>query len=113
MFHCEQLADRIIPTAQRINCCRFTPQSKTPLIHDPSPSYLVPTSRRPGIDSRPDRVKQLCRSRPVELPSHCSRFFTTVHVASLYIYSTFQFTNFECVGTVGHIADSTVPDLST
>jgi hypothetical protein len=33
-------------------------------------------------------------------------------MANLSIYSTFNFTNFEGVVTVGHIADCTVPALS-
>jgi hypothetical protein len=111
MFHCEQPIGRIIPSAKRTNCRRFIPQSKIPLIHVPSPSYLVPTTRGPGIDSWLDQLNQLCRSRPTELPCHCSRFFTIVDVASLSIYSTSHFTNFEGVGTVGHIADCTVPAL--
>jgi hypothetical protein len=95
MFHCEQPTGRIIPSAKCTNCCCFIPQSKTPLIRVPSPSYLVPTSRGPGIDYWPDHVNQFCRSRSAELPSHCSRFFTIAHVANLSIYSTFHFTNFE------------------
>ena len=92
---------------------RFMPQSETPPIHVPSPGYLVPISRGPGIDSWPDHVNQLCRSRPAELPSHCSRFFTIADVASLSSYSTFRFKKFEGVGTVSHTADCEVPTLNT
>ena len=112
MFHCEQRLGHIIPFAKCTTCLRFISQSNPPPIHFPSPSYLVPTPRGPGIDSWPDHVNQLCRSRHAELRSHCSGFFTIADVAGLTIYSTFHFTNFEGAGTVGHIADCTVPALS-
>jgi len=80
LIHCENPTRCIIPSAKCTKFRRFMPQSKTPIIHVPN---LVPTSRGPGIDSWPDHVNQLCRSRPAELPSHCSRFFTIADVANL------------------------------
>ena len=93
MFHCEQPIGRIIPSAKCTNCRHFIPQSKTPLIHFPSSSYLVPTSTRPGINSWPDHINQICRSQPAELSSHCSHTLFIFQLDTL-LFSFFTFTVF-------------------